>query len=330
MSPIIGLFASVLLPLASTLRIRKSHVRWHSHLPITCPPMPLNESQWESGPFWGLFIDGHAAIRGPHAFDGDHDFFRKVSSSLSRMYASELTTEGREAPTIRLLEQIHWDQFGETPEHGGGGNHPGGTGIVPQCTNLMDCDDRTSLLDHIPVEFYTSSEPCHHDLHLKSLPYPKELLEYIIGDYEQGIQDSLRSGRRRTVIKDNLMGTLGIFSRRFGLLHPFREGNGRLRNFLVQRELRRLGLACGAMMYNFNKDVFVDGHERYLGKLKEGIAVFQEAIKTRVNPWALEGAAERHKLQFPGLRGLEECYKKGHFGSGGVILRANESNPILD
>jgi hypothetical protein len=317
MSPIIGLLASVFLPSVSTLSIHATPLQ------ITCPPMPLNESQWEGGPFWGLFIDGNAAMEGPHAFDpNQQDFFEKVTSVLSRMYASELTTEGKAAPTIKLLDQVHWDFWEKRPdtEH-----HPGGVGIVPECTDKMDCDDLKSLLHNIPEELYTSQGPCHKNLELRVQDYPHAALENILRDYERGIQESLRS----EPIKEKLLDTLATFSRRFGLLHPYREGNGRFRNFLVQRELRRLGLACGAMMYNYNKDVFVDGHERYLGKLKEGIAVFEEAIKSGVNPWTLASTVDRHKREFPQLRGLDQCYNISWFGSGGTIWRT-KPNPILD
>merc|ERR1712146_462172 len=100
---------------------------------------------------------------------------------------------------------------------------------------------------------------------------------------------------------DELLEILVSFTRSFAFLHPFSNGNGRLRNILLQRELRRLGIACGTMMFNYNKDAFVDGFSRQVSKIKEGIRMFDEAVASGKNPWLDQVTVEKHNADFETL-----------------------------
>ncbi|CAJ1328955.1 unnamed protein product [Effrenium voratum] len=94
------------------------------------------------------------------------------------------------------------------------------------------------------------------------------------------------------------------------LLHPLpeRDRNGRSRLLLLQRELRRLNLACGTMNYNNNNN---DSVETYTLKLREGIAMYEEAAASQRNPWLDPTKAAKHLTTFPVKfeKEMRECYQ---------------------
>lgn len=202
-------------------------------------------------------------------------------------------------------------------------NKAGGNEIMPRCTDEMECSDVQALLTNIPSYLYTYNELktknpiCPKGLRAE-IPQgdtKKQVLRRLISNYNDALHSALAGGFAREQVFNALM----KFTRSFAFLHPFENGNGRLRNMLLQRELRRLGLACGTMMFNYNKDAFVDGHERYSAKVKEGIEWFDWAIQNQKNPWLDNSTVAAHQEKFETLNGLEKCAARGKFGSGGTI-----------
>jgi len=262
-----------------------------------------------------VLIDGKDAHKGPHVYDWDHKFFSMMTSALSDIYKKEGKKEGKKKLSQELVESFNKKTFGDDAAYD---HSVGGGGIMPTCTDKMVCDDVKSLLLHMPEELYTaehqSKKGCPRGLKPTLLGKAKkeELLE-LISKYNKGV--SKADG------KDEKLHELVKFTRSFAMLHPFRNGNGRVKNLILQRELRRLGIACGTMMYNYNKDVLVDGFPRHVRKVEEGIRVFDETVaaKGTNNPWLDEKTVERHQQDFPVLKHLDKCFQKKSFGSGGSV-----------
>jgi len=100
---------------------------------------------------------------------------------------------------------------------------------------------------------------------------------------------------------------LAKFLRSLAWLHPFPDGNGRLRNLVLQRELRRLQLGCGAMMFNNNADIYFESSMVFVQKILEGIAAAKHALEHRQNPWHDAAWKHAHLRAFPLHSSLGEC-----------------------
>lgn len=281
--------------------------------------MPKMLKEWEQSPLWGVFVDGKDAAdpRSPHIYDWDRNFFQKVSKTLSTVYANEENNVGKKDLTIDQIERYRTMSYSDL-EYGQPGDFAARE-IMPDCTDKMDCKDVLSLLVHIPKTLYTSShgdKSCPRGLMAAPYEDKKSMLKHILEHYNKKINKVKGETQAE---KEQLLDALVAFTRSFAFLHPYANGNGRLRNILLQREIRRLGLGCGTMMYNNNKDAFVDGHDRQVGKVREGIRMFNEAVKTDKNPWISPETIKMHKVNFQTLNGLERCAQKKRMGSGGTI-----------
>jgi hypothetical protein len=300
---------------------------------LVCPEMPKSKKEWKESAFWAVLIDGKDAKEGPHVYDWDHQFFSKMTSSLSAMYKKEGTSQGKKKLSQKLVETMHRTVFvneaGDKP--GKYDSNVGGGGIMPQCTNHMSCDDVKSLLQYTPKELFIvkpkNEEQVQYNKHKSNKGCPRGLKPAILGaekkevmlgqmisQYNHGVE---KAGENKTAALHELV----KFVRIFAMMHPFPNGNGRVKNLILQREIRRLGIACGTMMYNYNKDVLVDGFPRHVRKVEEGIRVFDETVaaKGTENPWLDEKTVDRHKQDFDVIPGLDKCFAKKSFGSGGAV-----------
>lgn len=314
-----------------------------------CPPMPQTPQEWESSYLWAVFFDGKDALKGPHVYDWDKNFFYKVSALLTQIYAQEQTEIGKQPLDIRMVEKFRGltyenHDYNEICVNAVTGkrvskkeknqakaegrkiptsckNGDGGHEIMPRCTDKMTCPEVQALLMHMPTYLYKGNpDPshtpgCYRGLHAHTEGNLKEVLRRLINDYNTDIQAKVQAN----ATKDELLEGLTKFARAFAFLHPFKNGNGRLRNILVQREIRRLGIGCGTMMYNYNKDAFVDGYDRYVAKLRDGLEKFKWGIENQQNPWLNNATLLEHEKKFETITGLEACASSEKFGSGGTI-----------
>jgi len=303
-----------------------------------CPDMPTSQSEWKESSFWAVLIDGKDAQKGPNVYDWDHDFFAKVSTELSAIYKKEGTREGKQKLSQKIVEDFHENVFGKTKDKLGNvvqyGTNRGGDGIIGPCTDKLKCDDLKSLLRHVPKEIFTAKTPegkqklnahsCPKGLQKAHLTGARKevMLGEMIHNYTHGVKAA--KGNKKKMLTEVVK-----FSRVFAMMHPFQNGNGRVKNLILQRELRRLGIACGTMMYNYNKDVLVDGFPRHVRKVEEGIRVFDETVaaKSTENPWLDEKTVDRHKTDFAAIHGLDKCFAKKKFGSGGSIAFKVSATP---
>lgn len=131
----------------------------------------------------------------------------------------------------------------------------------------------------------------------------KMYLKHIVDTYNDvGIEknSSYASSKEKLI-------ALAKFLRSLAWLHPFADCNGRTRNLLLQKELRRLNLGCGAMMFNNNADIYVSTTTTYVAKMEEGLLILNRAMKSNSNPWTQDDVVKAHIGRFPIPEQLEKC-----------------------
>jgi len=143
----------------------------------------------------------------------------------------------------------------------------------------------------------------------KSPEEVKETLGRILQNYNEALQ-RLDLTPRAGNLSEQRLDILGTFLRQLAWLHPWLNGNGRTRTLLLQRELRCLGIAPGAMMYNNNRDIFFIDNVTYVSKIREGIRMASIAIhgNLTVNPWTDKERVSMHLQEFP-PPGNGKCFK---------------------
>merc|ERR1719216_392384 len=79
---------------------------------------------------------------------------------------------------------------------------------------------------------------------------------------------------------------IAVLLQNLAYLHPLADRNGRSRFLLLQYLLRQQGIACGTMMYSNGKNIYFDTVPEIVGKIKEGIDMYTDALSSgfAVNP----------------------------------------------
>lgn len=143
----------------------------------------------------------------------------------------------------------------------------------------------------------------------KSSEEVKESLVRLLRNYNEALQSLDHVAHAGNLLEQRLE-ILGTFLRQLAWLHAWRNGNGRTRTLVLQRELRCLGIAPGAIMYNNNRDIFFIDNVTYMGKIREGIRMATIAIHSNltVNPWTSKHRVATHLQEFP-PPGNGKCFK---------------------
>jgi hypothetical protein len=136
---------------------------------------------------------------------------------------------------------------------------------------------------------------------------PKVLNNRKIEHALRSIVDQYNHDQQRALGAQQQLRVLARFLRSLAWLHPFADGNGRTRTLLLQHEVRRLQLACGAMMFNNNADIYFDSSETYARKMSEGIAAAGYALSDGRNPWDDADRKKKHREAFPLHDVASEC-----------------------
>jgi len=281
-----------------------------------CNEMPVDYKVWDDpkAHYFGLIIDGKDAKQGPHVYDWDHKFFPKVFSAMQWVYQNE---EGEHSgpPTMDTIMKIHdhccvdWN-FRENTLH------PSGRDIHPKCSNMMSCAERNAILEGMWEELYQSSgdKSCPKDISIVQRNpevSKKALVEKLLKEYNGAIAKAANNDEKLMAVAN--------MSKTFMWIHPMGSGNGRLHSVLVQREIRRLRLGCGLMMFNQNKDAFVDTVSGMYNKLKEGLEMFDKSVATGKNAWLEQESVDAHFARHKLPDSLKKCSEQKTFGSGGNI-----------
>lgn len=247
------------------------------------------------GPLWyGLFIDGRDSNKGALAYGRNY-----TESMLAAWKHMQLNIS--QELTIQYIVDVHELACPATDIRDNGSKV---LMELPCMNSIMNDDLKKALLTDLPedivdVKFndrgsidsiltkrFSRHEVCTH-------------LANIIGEYNRE--------QRRARQPQQKLRILAVFLRSLAWLHPFADGNGRTRTLVLQHELRRLGLGCGAMMFNNNGDIYFDTTDTYVRKIWEGQDAAAYALLHRQNPWSDAIRRASHAEAFPLAHELMTC-----------------------
>lgn len=239
--------------------------------------------------FWGVYIDGKDAVNGSEAYAWDSDFATLPMNTVHFLHDGTTVGENSEL-TPDVAHKLHdtcCKMFGQRAQ---------GIGNTLNCIpSIEKCEMRMAGAKGINKDYIkfsgTPDENGCYKSYTRSNPMPVE-------EHMTKLFEKYNEKMRQSTNNDEKIACLANFMRNFAWLHPYKGGNGRMRNFLLQREIRRLGLGCGAMMYNNNRDIFFETDDRYAEKIREGIAMYTESASTKKNAWQTESNVNRHLEKF--------------------------------
>lgn len=249
-----------------------------------CEPLPEDL-------FWGIYIDGKDAPKGSEAYSWDKDFSVLPMNAVKFLHANVSVGEYSDL-TPEAIAEVHSSCCKMFAKRGSSEVMMGHT--LDCIDKIQSCEQRmmgsTNIQEGL-IKFAGKPDEtgCYKDYTRQNPPVDKTLakmLEKYNAEVHQASTD------------DQKIDLLANFMRNFAWLHGWIGGNGRIRNFVLQREIRRLGLGCGAMMFNNNRDIFYENNERYAGKIREGIAMYKESVLLKQNAWQVQENRDRHATNF--------------------------------
>jgi len=257
-------------------------------VPTVLDRAPLPEKQeCVDDTHWGIWIDGRDAHHGENFYGATYG--QTVDPVLKTVYAraNENTKPGMEL--FREIADLVHEKFLEK-----NGWH-GLTGAVSTCLATFDKDRFNEVMDDVVVMNKKFAYK-HGATRGKQMT---ELFE------EYNSRQELAVGKP----EDQIM-AIGFLVHNLAFAHPLRDHNGRSRLLLIQHELRRLGLGCGTMMYNNNRDMCFNTQTETAEKIKEGMEMYNTWQKTGVNGWTDPANQEKHLARFAVSKKLKSCWHK--------------------
>lgn len=252
---------------------------------------------------WGLVIDGHDADKGPHAYHGFTDALGSLNFVLEQAGDDDLTMELILDIHRHCCSMFHFRDHDQIPLSDWG----------PGCFKSMGCQARLDATETIPPSLVSIKiEPGGCPV-LYALPKVMHNESEIMGGLQM-ILNTYNEASRLAPPQDKPQQTLILarFLKQLAWLHPFRDGNARLRTLIAQREIRHRGVGRGAFMYNNNRDVYFISDETYAAKIDEGIQMADLARETHQNPWTDHAHVKAHLDKFPSPG---NCHEGGGWGS---------------
>lgn len=270
---------------------------------------------------WGVSIDGRDASLGP---DGYHDF-KPTLDTMQQVLANK---SAYAELSLDIVEQIHnkccakypyrkpwygppmsgkyvnttawlaehfprsgkWAWNGTEKFHGRMG------WCISHCT---DFELKHSLVKDLPRELLhiiyrqggSGTQEQIDQILLRDDIDPRKMIGKLISKYNEDVKVAGSSSNLK-------MEAVARFSRSMAWLHPFFDNNGRLRNLLIQQEIRRLGLGRCAMMYNNNRDIYFTNTSEYAEKIWEGIDAADATRATGEHAWLNQTRVAAHLERF--------------------------------
>jgi hypothetical protein len=251
---------------------------------------------------WALSIDGRDANLGPNAYT-HYDQETKTYTNFDQVFLTMqhvLTNTNANSLaelSLPIIEQIHDDCCAGYPFRSLWWT-PMDSHLSVCMSHCNDFEAKRSLVVDLPDDLLniTYQQDGEVDGHIAVI-FPKctidtrDMFRRLIANYNDDLK--LANGSH-----DLEMEALARFLRSSAWLHPFVDHNGRLRNLLLQREIRRLGLGRCAMMYNNNRDIYFTNTSAYADKIREGIAAADETRSTGRIAWLNATWVERHLERF--------------------------------
>eukprot|EP00747_Dinoflagellata_sp_TGD_P184827 gnl/TRDRNA2_/TRDRNA2_40838_c0_seq2.p1 gnl/TRDRNA2_/TRDRNA2_40838_c0~~gnl/TRDRNA2_/TRDRNA2_40838_c0_seq2.p1 ORF type:complete len:335 (-),score=26.85 gnl/TRDRNA2_/TRDRNA2_40838_c0_seq2:167-1171(-) len=287
--------------------------------------------QPECPPEWSYFIDGKDAAKGPKAYG--QTYYDNMMVALKSLGDNELTTESFMAlrdKTPGILNLRNTTCFGAMCRV---------MLELPTCIRAMVNNSvKQEILADLPVGLVNVSyanESQQGVIQEMSLNVMNDVtirkhLDGIFRKYNSDLQHANTHTHAQTgsvETKHQLLTSIARMLRSLAFLHPFIDGNGRIRLLVLQQEIRRLKLGCGAVMFNNNADIYFGTTETYVAKISEGIRMANKFDRTADfrNPWLEERARREHLERFPIPEGLEpHCMKVFEGNSKSILLQLSK------
>jgi hypothetical protein len=195
-----------------------------------------------------------------------------------------------------------------------------------ECTrSITNNTFKQELLRDLPLDLINITTLSHHQHKLRpgerapidfasTLDLPaetvKQYLRLLIDRYHTSLTDGSISTAMKTAdaAEGQKLLALSQFLRAFSWLRPFQKCNGRVRQVLMQRELRRLKLGCGATLYDTRHgDILLSSTVSYAEKIAEGLKLAIHANQTGTNPWTDPAVLKMHTAKFSMDRLTDSC-----------------------
>jgi hypothetical protein len=292
---------------------------WRDRAGVTKDASPLEV--WnklnETNLFWLHFVDGWAVVRdgkhGKTAFQGgldarngneesSGDFLGFTGAALARMQTipleDELTAKqvawiiepvqegvGREASCLSDVDVMVYGRQGLLGCFGG---------KFASCDHsYMNQTVLASIKAEMDPKVYDQERMVMHDADADRLP----VLQRYLSEYYAKVSKKPSA--------DATLDALVELAMRYARLHIFCDGNGRMRNLLLTRELVRAGFHP-ALMFDYNREMFHLSRELFKEELLEGLYMWEDAVRHRCVPWTTGAVQEHRQKTGPARVGLPD------------------------
>jgi len=287
---------------------------------------------------WGLWIDGRDALKGDSVYDESlmrkHNITYKttimpalqyaydsahISASDTRFLFQARNFLGRQMLKGSKLWKTTTNQDSLWEGRWRTDINPS-TLEVKECHKTLPPSEVKKIMSTVQVvdEHYCPSRP------FKVKEYEGTIMR-LFDHYSSKVESTLTRSEEIVAIAQLLQN--------LAFLHPLDDHNGRFRLVLLNYVLRKRNIACGAMMYNNNKNIYFETEEDYASRIEEGIGKYETAQESNFlkNPWQSSDVQEVHTQRFPAkawTRALERCWKiKTRMSFKGVGEGATGSSP---
>jgi hypothetical protein len=270
-------------------------------------------NQTENVLFWGMILDGKDHSKGKEAYDwhGFKDAYKALQFMLATKPDEPLEwthlMKVRNVVVPKNGKNFGWARSAQDLE-----------GPVFRSYTCLECEHMKTLIADVPQEFWKIKMGTHQKksadgscpdyasvfLKPKSVSTTQQTFQKLIEEYNADME--------KLTDRSEKLDRLTSFLKDYAFLHPWGNGNGRFRALMLNHEVRRLGLGCGAMMYNNNKDLYYITKKVYRQKIDEGIAMYDKAMASGTSPWVDENVVAEHKKRFDPdvvMPGLTQCRK---------------------
>jgi len=249
----------------ASIAMRATGVSLHPFMRQGCP-QNINSSMW------GIWIDGRDSGGGSSAYG--EAYGQKVMPALQMVYDTPFENELKVAVFMKIKEHlgVPWRGY-DNPVHYEVG--PCHESALPK-TRVKEIMSTVSVVNAEYLPFQGESEDGYANA-----------IQKLFAIYSNAISSRPPVGEA--------LNHMGVLIQNLAYLHPLSDANGRSRLLLLQYLLRQQGISCGTMMYNNNKNVYFDTVLDIVGKIHEGISMYNDAFSSgfSVNPWATPEAVDK-------------------------------------
>lgn len=277
---------------------------------------------------YGVWIDGRDAQRGPDAYGGDA-YNLPMQRALQSVY--DFGSDGPDANLDIFKTIVDIVRPGEYRTKWRVFKNPNGL-EVRACHKFMPVEVLNKLMSTVTVvdkdfnQVYAvagSTTPVdeHGGSGLTNEQF-FDMLAYLFSTHSQEV--SGKPGRHAELV------SIAKLLQNIAFLHPLGDQNGRSRLLLLQYMIRQRHLGCGTMMFNNNKNIYMESAENYAELLEESMEIYSKASEVAFaeNPWQTNATQISHRDRFPRARYRQKCehhWQRKGFGNVGTSTNSRTS-----